>query len=63
MKGSVLREKSVEELQGLLQSELETQFKVRMQKATGQVGQTHLLGETRKNIARIKTALNQKAGN
>lgn len=63
MKGSELREKSVEELQGLLLSELEAQFKVRMQKATGQVGQTHLLGETRKNIARIKTALNQKAGN
>lgn len=63
MNASELKEKSVEELQGLLGSELESQFKLRMQKATGQLGQSHLIGATRKNIARIKTVLNQKAGN
>ena len=63
MKASELQEKSAEELQGLLNTELESQFKLRMQKATGQLGQSHLIGATRKNIARIKTVLNQKAGN
>ena len=62
MKASELKEKSVEELQGLLRGERETQFKLRMQKATGQLNQSHLIGNARKNIARIKTALNQKAG-
>ncbi|MCK9504816.1 MAG: 50S ribosomal protein L29 [Porticoccaceae bacterium] len=63
MKASELQQKSVDELQGLLGAELENQFKLRMQKATGQLGQSHKIGETRKNIARIKTVLNQKAGN
>ena len=62
MKNSELKEKSVDELQGILRSERETQFKLRMQKATGQLNQSHEIGVTRKNIARIKTVLNQKAG-
>ncbi len=62
MKASELKEKSVEELQGLLRTERETQFKLRMQKATGQMNQSHMAGVARKNIARIKTVLNQKAG-
>ena len=63
MKASELKEKTVDELQGLLQAELESQFKLRMQKATGQLGQSHKIGANRKNIARIKTVMNQKAGN
>lgn len=63
MKASELREKSVEELNGELLAQLKEQFKLRMQAATGQLGQTHLLAKTRKNIARVKTALRQKAGN
>lgn len=63
MKASELREKSVEELNAALLDQLKEQFKLRMQAATGQLAQTHLLGETRKGIARIKTALRQKAGN
>ena len=62
MKASELKEKSVDELQDLLRTERETQFKLRMQKATGQLNQTHMMGATRKNIARIKTVLNQRAG-
>lgn len=63
MKGSELREKSVDELNAVLQSQLESQFKLRMQHTTGQLGQSHKLKETRLNIARIKTVLNEKAGN
>jgi large subunit ribosomal protein L29 len=63
MKASELREKSVEELQSALQSQLESQFKLRMQHATGQMSQSHKLKENRATIARIKTLLNEKAGN
>ncbi|MCB1667727.1 MAG: 50S ribosomal protein L29 [Porticoccaceae bacterium] len=63
MKASELREKSVDELNQELNSQLEKQFKLRIQRATGQLSQTHQVRETRRNIARIKTALNEKAGN
>ena len=63
MKTSQLREKSVEDLNKELISLLEQQFKLRMQKSTGQLGQTHLLGATRRDIARVRTVLQEKAGN
>ncbi len=63
MKASELREKSVEELNTELLSQLEAQFKLRMQASTGQLNQSHLLKQARRDIARIKTALTQKAGN
>jgi large subunit ribosomal protein L29 len=63
MKASELKEKSVAELQSQLQELLSEQFKLRMQKATGQLGQNHLIGQTRRDIARVKTVLAQKAGN
>lgn len=63
MKASELREKSVEELNNELLAQLKEQFKLRMQASTGQLKQTHLLSQTRKDIARIKTVLRQKAGN
>ena len=62
MKASELKEKSVAELKSQLNELLSEQFKLRMQKATGQLGQTHLVGQTRRDIARVKTALAQKAG-
>lgn len=62
MKASELRDKSREELQAALNSELEKQFKQRMQLATGQLNETHTVKQVRRNIARIKTVLNQKAG-
>ncbi|MFC6634510.1 50S ribosomal protein L29 [Microbulbifer taiwanensis] len=61
MKTADLREKSVEELNQELLNQLEAQFKLRMQKSTGQLTQTHLLKQTRRDIARIKTVLTQKA--
>ncbi|NVK38589.1 MAG: 50S ribosomal protein L29 [Gammaproteobacteria bacterium] len=62
MKAQDLREKSVDELNVELKGLLADQFKYRMQKATGQLGQTHLLKEVRRDIARVKTIINQKAG-
>ena len=62
MNGKDLREKSVEELNSTLLDLLRDQFKYRMQKATGQLTQSHLLGQVRKDIARVKTVLNEKAG-
>ena len=63
MKARKKKKKSVDELNQELNSQLEKQFKLRIQRATGQLSQTHQVRETRRNIARIKTALNEKAGN
>ena len=60
MKASELREKSVEELQTQLQELYKDQFNYRMQQGTGQLGQVHLVGEVRRDIARIKTILTEK---
>lgn len=62
MKATDLRDKSVDELNAELLSQLQSQFKLRMQSATGQLNQTHLLKQTRRDIARIKTVLQQKTG-
>ncbi len=62
MKSNELREKSVEELNSALGDELKQQFKLRMQHSTGQLNESHLVKDVRRNIARIKTVLNQKAG-
>ncbi len=58
-----LREKSVDELNQELLDLLKEQFNLRMQKSSGQLAQSHLLGQVRRDIARIKTVLNEKAGN
>ncbi|NVK02043.1 MAG: 50S ribosomal protein L29 [Oceanospirillaceae bacterium] len=63
MKATELREQSVDELQQSLLSLLKDQFNLRMQKATGQLAQTHLLGQVRRDIARVKTVLNEKQVN
>ena len=60
MKASELREKSVEELQAQLQELYKDQFNNRMQSATGQLGQIHLLKEVKRDIARVKTIITEK---
>ena len=62
MKAKDLREKSVDELKTTLGQEQEAQFKFRMQQATGQLTETHKVKQTRRNIARLKTVITQKAG-
>ncbi|MDP4537515.1 50S ribosomal protein L29 [Alkalimonas collagenimarina] len=62
MKASELKAKSVEELNAELLSLLREQFNMRMQASTGQLAQTHLLKNVRRDIARVKTILTEKAG-
>ena len=62
MKASELRNKSEDDLRKELLTLREEQFKLRMQKATGQLGQTHLLQQGQRDIARVKTILTEKAG-
>jgi large subunit ribosomal protein L29 len=62
MKANELREKTSEELEAALIAELKQQFNLRMQLTTGQLTESHKVKQTRRNIARIKTVLNQKAG-
>ena len=57
-----LRDKSVDELNEILLGLLRDQFNHRMQKTTGQLNQTHLLSAVRKDIARVKTLITEKAG-
>ena len=63
MNAKELKDKSTEELDKQLLELREGQFKLRMQKATGQLGQTHLLKQNQRDIARVKTVLREKAGN
>lgn len=62
MKATELRNKNVDELNKELKDLLREQFNLRMQKGTGQLAKPHLIKEVRRNIARVKTVLNQKAG-
>ena len=62
MKASELREKTVQELNELLIELRKEQFNLRMQNATVQLNQVHQFGEVRGDIARIKTILNDQAG-
>ncbi|MDY6841016.1 MAG: 50S ribosomal protein L29 [Pseudomonadota bacterium] len=62
MKATELREKSVDELNKELIDLLKEQFNLRMRQATGQLNQSHLAGKVKRQIARVKTVLNEKAG-
>ena len=61
MKASELREKSVDDLQKELNGLLREQFNLRMQKGTGQLSQPHRVSQVRREIARVKTILSEKA--
>jgi large subunit ribosomal protein L29 len=62
MKVSELKSKIIEELNAELLELLREQFNYRMQASTGQLAQTHLLRIVRRNIARVKTIITEKAG-
>lgn len=55
-----LREKTPMELNVELLRLRKEQFHLRMQKASGQLGQSHLLVEARRDIARVKTVIQEK---
>ena len=63
MNASEMRNKSAAELREELTGLLREQFNLRMQKATGQLARPHHFQRVRREIARIKTVLNEKAGN
>ena len=60
MKYTELQEKSLQELEGLLKDKKLELFKLRMQLKTMQLQDTSQIRKTRKDIARIKTAIAQK---
>jgi large subunit ribosomal protein L29 len=60
MKAKELKDKSADELQKELESLLKAQFSLRMQKATQQLNNTSVVKKTRRDIARVRTALSQK---
>ena len=62
MKASELRAKSANELNQELLELLKAQFSLRMQLATQQLGNTSQIGKVRRDIARVRTILREKAG-
>ena len=62
MKASELRSKDAAELGKELESLLKEQFGLRMQKATQQLANTSQLRNVRRDIARVRTLLTEKAG-
>ena len=61
MKATELRDKSAQELQDERLALRKEQFNLRMQKAGGQLAKTSQLKGVRRNIARVKTVLDEKA--
>jgi large subunit ribosomal protein L29 len=61
MKPSELRGKQADELQKELESLLRAQFGLRMQLATQQLSNTSQLKKVRRDIARVRTILKEKA--
>jgi large subunit ribosomal protein L29 len=59
MKISELRDKNEEELKVELERLTKEHFGLRMQFGSGQLGQTHLLKEVRRDIARVNTCLKE----
>ncbi len=55
-----LRSKNIRELNEELLSLRKEQFTLRMQKAVGQASRFHQFKLNKKNIARVKTIINQK---
>ena len=62
MKASELRSKETAELQTELESLLKAQFNLRMQKAMQQLNDVNQLKKVRRDIARVRTVMHQKAG-
>jgi large subunit ribosomal protein L29 len=62
MKASELRQKSKEDLGNQLLELSREQFNLRMQKSTGQLANSDQVKKVRRDIARIHTVLNEKAG-
>jgi len=62
MKANELRAKNGEELQKELSELLKAQFGLRMQAATQQLANNSQIKKVRRDIARVRTVLKEKAG-
>ncbi len=62
MKASELRSKDATALAKELESLLKAQLNLRMQRATQQLSNTSQLGKVRRDIARVRTVMAEKAG-
>ena len=62
MKASELRAMNGDELKKELNELLRAQFGLRMQLATQQLGNTSQIKKVRRDIARVRTVLKEKAG-
>jgi large subunit ribosomal protein L29 len=61
MKASELRVKNADELRQELNELLKAQFSLRMQVATQQLTNNSQIGKVRRDIARVRTIINEKA--
>lgn len=61
MKANELRQKNVDELKQELLDLLREQFNLRMQRATGKASKPHLFQQVRRNIARVRMVMSEKA--
>ena len=61
MKASELRTKSVDELNKALLDLLKAQFGLRVQLATQQLSNTSQMSKVRRDIARVRTLIREKA--
>lgn len=61
MKASELRTKSLDELNAELLDLLKAQFGLRMQLATQQLSNTSQMAKVRRDIARVRTLIREKA--
>lgn len=59
MKAKELRDLSVEELKEKERELSQELFNLRFQKATGQLGNTAMIGKTKKSLAQVKTILRE----
>ena len=59
MKAKEIRELSVEELREKKKELNQELFNLRIQKATGQLGNTAAIGQRKKDLARVKTILRE----
>lgn len=63
MDAKELRTKNTAELTEEMNNLLREQFNLRMQKGTGQLSNSARLKDVRRDVARVKTIMNEIAGN
>ena len=60
MKATELRDKTIDALEAELLEQRKEQFNLRMQQATGQLARPDQMTRVRRDIARLKTVINEK---